>query len=227
MPGKTTAEEIEARLPKIDVISFPTREQHRKVINVDPRTGLLLDGIYFFNLGAWERPDVDNFANTIHIKDGMVYRLEIQPNQFISLSEALGKLGQPDSIRLFGHPYFFWFHLIYLTERLEVWLVFYKYAESDCHIEDAGSVFWVDSITYHSAESALEPFIDPFPEEEIPQPDLEAYMTDERDVSEAVFQSWLNGDVKETCVEAWESLPKDVVLPTLSPTIEPEATQQP
>jgi hypothetical protein len=223
-PGKTTAEEARTILPTIKNIGS-IEFGDSGIATTKPQTGLPPDDIYSFYLGPWERPDTIGIpANQMYIKDGIVYKIVFQPGTFVLLSEVLEKLGKPDSVRLFGHPYFFWIHLIYLDAGLEVLLVFFP--ESGCRIEDAANAFWVDIITYHSAESAIEPLVVPGLEE-TPQPALTAYLLDERDVSESVFQSWLNGDVKETCLEAWKSLPKEVVYPTLSPTSEPTGTEQP
>jgi hypothetical protein len=187
----------------------------------DAETGYLMNGHFRFSFDSWHRPDRPWRPSEITVSEGIVDTISLVMGEFRTLREVIDALSTPDRVTFFHDASLYEFRLLYSRARLKVQVTAGDLASSDeCNLLTVSENFWVDLVTYYSPVAALEPYnaldIDQ------PQPAMWGYILGERDVLLETFESWLNGEIEATCLEAWESLPEEIVLPTIpSPTATP------
>lgn len=220
IPGESTAHDVDTMLEQNQDIIIP-KDVSTSIhylptgeLAIDSTTGETLLGTYYFHLGE---PYFDQMgiSNRIEIEDGKVHAILIHPDQRISLEENLEDLGDPDIVRMmlfsFGNGTT-WMDLIYLEPRLRVGL---SQDGDDCTVATLREGMAVSRVFYLSPNAAAE--LGRF-KYDVDQPRLLEYLhLEERDVPLDTWQSWLKGEVDQSCAEAWAQLSPPEITPPPEP----------
>ncbi|MEO8396118.1 MAG: hypothetical protein ABI700_24200 [Chloroflexota bacterium] len=131
-----------------------------------------------------------SIGSSISFTNNLVSAMDIQPDVSISLNTALRLLGEPDAIRA-GISFYYDFMLFYYPEpQMIVELTINR--DSDCKIANVLQQFQVDYVSYLARPVYLERLID---------------MLNGSDyVPNKLWESWVGGEVNETCENAIGSL---------------------
>jgi hypothetical protein len=134
------------------------------------------------------------------------------------LADTLSALGEPTQVRLTPGPENTPFlDLLYLDHLMVVTLE----ADPDsCNVNALGSAFRVIEARYYSPQEAANPVPSGLLGEE--QPKLIAYrrLGHQKYIPDATWQDWLAGRVDMDCIDAWELLPSEEILPAFNEVFE-------
>jgi len=195
---------------------------------VNEETDVIQQGGYTFDVltQTSQFPDF-GVASRIEIQDSVVSLIMIIASEEydIALSDVLSIMGTPDQIRMYstisrGDE----FTLIYDDMLTDINM----YQSGDaCNTGDLIDNFSLLNLFFYSEDVALEPTYSV--DQTILHPNLYAYRYEtERDVPLELWESWLSGEVDESCYEAWSNLaPPDLEAIAITPTPTIEATAEP
>lgn len=229
-PGVSTAADVEALFAaRPEMFTGENSFLYEPLAHgdVDPVTGYLLEGEYRFGLVGSGRSDLESSGgySQIVIQNGCVDIIDLRLREYIPLEQGLDALGVPDRIHLWwlgaiGHERMV-MDFIYVDFYLQISFISIPNARDVLNLEQD---FWVSIVDYYSPEASVMPVRRPFID--VDQPALVAYASIyARDVSLSTFEAWLSDEHDMTCIEAWHSLPEEVILPTLAPTLTVAPTQ--
>jgi hypothetical protein len=147
------------------------------------------DGKIHFDWVVFENDSARLRGNSINLTDGILVSINTSMNRVLLLREVLETLGYPDYITMDSgiDTSRESLSLTYFDLRLNVNL-----DSLGCSLSQIGNAFWVDWISYYA-----------------PMSDDEATAIADRrgrHVSLELWQAWLNGEVAQSCFQAWESL---------------------
>ena len=145
------------------------------------------DGFYQFYWGTRPQPNLVPTTSLLVIEDQELVWMRIGAPAFISLSDVLGKLGQPDEVYANLAPYLVYLDLFYSDLNLIVILV----AERDmCDMSRISETFAVDFVYYYPTGEEAE-----FRQEHRVNFDVP--------IRPEVWNEWTDGIVQETCDTAF------------------------
>lgn len=199
-PGESTSTDVEANLLRFENI-FTWNSGFRN--NTFDQQGYVLNGQYSVYWRNIERDDVFSTESYISIENSVVSRITVEMNMYVYLTQMLETLGPPSETRLavgiYNIPYL---ELIYLDSQMRVSLI--GNPES-CSLLDIGTDFWVDFVRYYPPD-----------ENSGHSSNLLTYSQEpeERAMSLELWRQWLNGEINLTCLEAWQTLPQQTIIPT-------------
>ncbi len=222
IPGESTAHDVDVMLEQNQDIILP-KDVSASIhylptgeLAIDSTMGETFFGTYYFHLGE---PYFDQMgiSDRIEIEDGKVGVILIHPDLRIPLADSLEDLGNPDIVRMMSFSFgngTTWMDLIYLEPRLRVGL---QQDGDECAVATLLEGMAASTVFYYSPNAAVELGRYGL---EIEQPRLRGYLfPEERDVPLDTWQSWLAGEVDQSCAEAWSRLPEPEITP--SPTLTP------
>lgn len=221
-PGISTAADIEIILDEHPNIARWGISEIGTVI--DEHTGLLIEGEYGM-LGEDFTDGGSPVYAQLLIENGVLTLIVVRQfynNDFIVLSDTLAALGEPTQVRLTPGPENTPFlDLLYLDQLMVVTLE----ADPDtCNVNALGTAFRVTEARYYSPQEAANPVPSGLSGEE--QPKLIAYrrLGHQKYIPDDTWQDWLAGRVEMDCVNAWELLPSEEVLPAFNEIFEVNPT---
>ena len=212
IPGVSTSFDVDLVLAqRPDIIDLETiNKSASQLFNskfaIDEDTGKIQSGVYFFDVLTPPSNILAGIRSRIEIRKGVVDLIFILGTEEydIQLSNALEHLGMPDQVRIayFDYNNQVSFYFIYLDSQLRINL---DQTIEQCDITNLPDSFSVNSILYHSERSAQEPF--QTYDYDVQQPALIRFSFEsERNIPLDIWQSWLDGEVDESCFEAWRKL---------------------
>jgi hypothetical protein len=185
--GESTSEEVDIFMTATSHIFRSWEATSDSVF--DPQTGDMRDGKIHFDWVVFENDSARLRGNSINLTDGILVSINTSMNRVLLLREVLETLGYPDYITMDSgiDTSRESLSLTYFDLRLNVNL-----DSLGCSLSQIGNAFWVDWISYYA-----------------PMSDDEATAIADRrgrHVSLELWQAWLNGEVAQSCFQAWESL---------------------
>lgn len=190
----------------------------------DPITGLLVNGEYRFTLRPWLHEGVRPLRSTVVIEEGVVSNILVHPNRDISLGQVLDVMGTPEEILLTMAS---WVKPILTLGYQDRTLVIpfeprasipgYVLPADTCQMTAMRDDYVIGLILYYSPELARE-FEQQFAASVAAATD--PIMANVRYVPLATWESWLAGEVDQTCIDTWAQLPEPTreVISTPTPT---------
>lgn len=201
-PGESKAEDVMNALQSLDNL-FYAHIDISPNSTLDPKTGNVVDGAYFFywRIEAFLRDDTNYNTNYVVIRQGIVDSIAVQMNQMMFLKQTLDILGPPNAITTLGDERTPILVLYYVKIPMVVILA----SNWDCNINQMETSFNIREVEYYTANYKLTP-----------QPLLE----NERSVPPETWQSWINGEIRTSCWDAFQQV--QVLTATPSPALTPD-----
>lgn len=202
IPGKSTAQEVEAFIQAADPAVFCCWETSRRS-EFDPVTGYIVNGGYSFYWQEYFRPDNSHqLGSYFSIENSTLLFINVEVNEFISPQQIIEALGQPDRVRfsvgLYNDPEII---LNYLNSSLRIDI----HGEKEgCTLSDMANRFWVDTILYYapSYSDRINKYLDIFNYFDVPL---------------NTWKDWLAGEVDTFCYEVADGLWEASVTQTAMP----------
>jgi hypothetical protein len=210
IPGETTTKEIEAILLNNENLVGWHRESNHQT-----QTTPVENGYYYLQ---WNETDIERIIGHVHVANGIVHSIVAESRETLHLNQVLQTFGTPDVIRLAQIPYSYLLILIYIDTHLSVHL--HSGVQQDCTIQNIQSDFSVRRVVYYSPQAARER-LDYLNDQQA----LTATSDLFRQIPFTTWEDWLEGNVQESCGEAWWSLPPEVTPIPLPPLPTATATR--